>query len=162
MSNAYKELPSQDELKKKLKYNPDTGDFSLASNGRHTGRSKERGYKTVWFGSKYYYAHRLAFMIMEGACDGYVDHIDGDKGNNVFSNLRLCTPSQNSKNSKIPNHNTSGVKNVIWESQVKKWRVRLSIKGRQKHIGLYRTLEDAKASAIQAREMYYGEFARHE
>ena len=59
-----------------------------------------------------HYIHRLvckAFIPRIYETDIYVDHIDGDRLNNTFSNLRWCTNTQNCYNRIISNRNTSGV-----------------------------------------------------
>lgn len=44
-------------------------------------------------------AHRIAFALMTGTWpELQVDHIDGDRANNAWSNLRLVTAEQNHQN----------------------------------------------------------------
>ena len=64
--------------------------------------------------------HRLvstAFCNKEDNCN-VVDHIDHNRANNNFQNLRWTTHSGNNRNASISSRNTSGIKGVQFE---KKW-----------------------------------------
>lgn len=56
--------------------------------------------------------HRLVWETFKGHIkEGYhIDHIDGDKQHNALSNLRMCTPSENYRNS--VSRSSSGYKGV--------------------------------------------------
>lgn len=84
--------------------------FSLKSrkiikpNYNHNIRGVERNPKGYQFYSfiikgkrKPYYVHRLVaeYFIDNPKSLPYVNHIDGNKSNNVVTNLEWCTPSQN-------------------------------------------------------------------
>lgn len=73
-----------------------------------------------------------------------VDHIDGDPRNNLFSNLRLATESENNRNQKMRSNNTSGVTGVFWYKSRNKWVAQAhDNSGRQKTLGYYLDKEDA-------------------
>jgi hypothetical protein len=60
------------------------------------------------------------------------------------------------RNAKTRKDNTSGVKNVYWHKQIRRWSVRLSIKGKQVSLGCYATLDEASAAAERARAGTFG------
>lgn len=88
-----------------------------------------------------------------------IDHIDGNSLNNIVTNLREVTPSQNNMNSKLPKNNTSGRKGVCWDKSRNKWMVQIYY-GKLKFKGRYDNEEDAIKVAIEERKKLHGEFGR--
>lgn len=77
--------------------------------------------------------HRLIMRCHVG--DGVIiDHKDHNGLNLQKSNLRVCSKAENTRNSCIPIHNTSGYKGVSWHKGTKKWRARIKVN--QKNIFL--------------------------
>lgn len=89
-----------------------------------------------------------------------IDHINGNPLDNRRSNLRLANKSQNAANAKRRADNTSGYKGVSWSRVSKKWRAYTREDGRQKHLGLFDTPEQAHDAYKTATVEVYGEFAR--
>lgn len=116
--------------------------------------------RAIGIGNKNYSAHRLIFLWHHGFLPEFIDHIDGNPFNNKIENLRQVTHQQNLFNSKKPITNSSGYKNVSWDSSTKKWRVRLTVDGKGKQFGLFSDIEEANLKAIEIRKIYYGEYAR--
>ena len=70
-----------------------------------------------------HYVHRLvatAFCNKEDNCN-VVDHIDHDRANNNYQNLRWTTTSLNQRNRTIAINNTSGTNGVYYESRYNLW-----------------------------------------
>jgi len=91
--------------------------------------------------------------------DKKVDHKDGDGLNNVRDNLRPATQMQNAYNQAAPSTNTSGYKGVNWFARYGKWRARISINGRVKHLGYFDSIKDAALARDNAARDAHGEFA---
>ena len=77
------------ELRERLDYAPETGEFfwrSVSGSrtdlvGRRAGSVDQRGYRRITFDGKLYSAHRLAFLYMFGRWpNGDIDHANGNKG----------------------------------------------------------------------------------
>ena len=123
--------------------------------------SKRYGYYYVNVRGKTYLAHRIIWemeigQIPEGM---WIDHIDGDKGNNCLSNLRLSTRSQNLANVPPLPNTRSGVKGVSWNTHAGKWIAKIKINQKRIHLGCFDDVESAEAAyQAKARELF-GEFA---
>jgi AP2 domain len=89
----------------------------------------------------------------------HTDHINHNGLDNRFSNLRPATVSQNQGNKKKQKNNTSGYKGVSWDKRRNKWQVYIKINGKQKHLGYYDDIEDAKAAYDKSAKELFGEFA---
>lgn len=105
--------------------------------------------KTIWM-------HRL---IMNTPDDMQTDHIHHDPLDNRKENLRICTRQQNGMNRKSNKNSTSKYKGVSWKKREKKWQSYIQINGTSKHLGGFKSEEDAALSYNQAATKYFGEFA---
>jgi len=119
------------------------------------------GYRQIMIDYRLYLAHRLAWLYQTGAWPpDQIDHIDCDKGNNRFANLRLATNSQNQQNRGVRSDNTSGHKGVCWHRRDRKWSARIRHNGKTMHLGYFDTIEQASAAYASASLKYHGGFAR--
>jgi len=99
--------------------------------------------------------HRLIMQPPEGMV---VDHIDGNGLNNRRSNLRICTPHQNSFN-QPQRPGTSRFKGVSFRRDCGKWDVQIRMKGKALHLGLYEDEEQAAHVYDCKAVELYGRFA---
>lgn len=77
-----------------------------------------------------------------------VDHVNHDTLDNRKKNLRIANHSINSGNKKSAlKNNLLGIRNVRYSTKLEKYIVRI----RQKHIGVYKTIEEATKAAEKAR-----------
>jgi hypothetical protein len=96
--------------------------------------------------------HRFVLNAPAGVL---VDHANTDTLDCRKSNLRQCTVGQNNQNRKGPNvGSTSGARNVSWNQETKRWRVRLKVAGRSIHVGYFDNVDDAAAAAESARAVH--------
>lgn len=158
---------TQQQLKSVIQYIPVcglflwTGNYGLFKGGKVANRNRPGGYSYVSIYGKSYPAHRLAWLYVYGEwppCQ--IDHIDGDPSNNRLENLRLATASQNQRNRKLSENNTSGAKGV---SKIgNRYAARIRVDGKNKHLGTFGTLNEAADAYKAAAEDLFGEFARPE
>jgi len=97
--------------------------------------------------------------IMSPPKGKHVDHIDRNGLNNLRSNLRICTPSQNLCNAKKRRDNTSGFKGVSFYKRTGKWEVSIKKDYKTKHLGHYATAEEAAKVYDKAAKELHGQYA---
>lgn len=83
----------------------------------------------------------------------YIDHVNCDKKDNRYINLRFVTPAENTLNLSLRSTNKSGVTGVC---RAKNGRYRAYIKyaGKQVNLGYYKTLEEAKHARIEGERRF--------
>jgi len=118
-------------------------------------------YVQITFEGKSWLAHRIIFFMFHGYKPKFIDHINGNKKDNRIENLREATPSQNQFNHGLNSANKSGVKGVSWSKKYQKWFACMSNNGKNKSLGLFSSLEDAKEFIELARELAHGSFHNH-
>lgn len=78
------------------------------------------------------------------APDGLVvDHLNHDTLDNRMINLRIVSQSTNMLNPDTNKISKKNVRGVTWYEDKKKWRVRIKIEGKVKHLGYFENHEDA-------------------
>jgi len=149
-----------------LTYHPDTGLFKWI-NPKGSGVFKQdwfagtidQGYAHIRVSGKKHKAHRLAWYLMTGDWPKHqIDHIDGNRSNNKFSNLRDVTPSVNMQNLKQPNKlNTTGYMGVHFDNARQKYIARLTLNRYKHFLGRFDTAEEAYKIYLEAkRKMHEG------
>lgn len=145
-----------------LSYDPVTGDLALRGSNlaKQPAGHVINGYRRISLGEfGVHYAHRLAWLLMTGSWPLLpVDHADGDRSNNAWSNLRLATVTQNNANSRRPRNNTTGHKGVTRYRG--KFRAQIAHSGRRIWLGDFPTVEGAAAAYVAAAIQHFGQFAR--
>tara|TARA_R110002020_G_scaffold44575_1_gene128379 strand:- start:52 stop:519 length:468 start_codon:yes stop_codon:yes gene_type:complete len=111
------------------------------------------GYNRVRVDGKMWMRHRLVVAAFNPVFDinnpeHQVDHIDGNKLNNAFSNLRVVTQQGNLFNN--PN-----AKGYCWNKRAGKWHAYINVDGKQKFLGYFDTEEEARAAYIAAKEVHH-------
>lgn len=162
---------TQQELKAWVHYDPATGQFTRVerrgrwAKGSAVGSMHPKGY--VWVcrmengRNVNYMAHRLAWLWMTGEWPtNEIDHINGVRSDNRWTNLRQATREQNNQNTGLRADNSSGFKGVTRPKGRTKWHAYINENGRRKFLGSYPTAEEANQAAIAARQVAHGEFAR--
>ena len=102
---------------------------------------------------------RLHRLVMD-APDGYlVDHVNRIPLDNRKSNLRLCTPAENSRNVGISQANSTGFKGVYFEKLNNKYRARIKYNGKRVSLGCYENAVDAAIAYDKKAIELFGDFA---
>lgn len=150
-----------------LDYDPETGVFRWKISRKSTmigavaGSPHLKGYWTVRVGGVLYLGHRLAWLMMTGMWPAHqIDHINCDKSDGRFCNLREATPHQNRGNETLRQNNTSGFKGVSYDKKKGCWYAYITMRGKKRHIGCYSSAEEAVIAYARTADEYFGEFAR--
>lgn len=149
-------------LREVLDYNPLTGQFfwrvfrsGRALAGQQAAREpKCHGYSAIFVDGYLYAAHRLAWLHVTGEWPkGLIDHRDGNKANNVFSNLRDVSFNANMENRrKAHSNNRSGLLGVsIQNKGRRRFQARIQVNKRLMSLGYFKTAEEAHAAYLEAK-----------
>ena len=113
-----------------------------------------QGYMRCYAGLRSYRHHRLAYYahnpewnIDDRSSSNQIDHKDNDKTNNNISNLRVATNAENMQN--------RYAKGYWYIKKYNKWRVRLSINGKQINLGSYDTEDEAHQVYLKAKREHH-------
>ncbi len=149
------------ELKKRLRYYPDTGIFVWIDGtpkvqGKTAG-SLRAGYVRIKIDGMVHWAHHLAlrFSGVDIPAGMQVDHINGKRSDNRLVNLRVVTRVENSRNKTRPKHNRTGYMGIS-KTQTG-YMVRTWIGNKQRFHGSFKNLSEA----ISARDRAYKELGFH-
>lgn len=134
------------DLKIAVSYNDETGVFTrlVSSGGVRAGEAagsvKSNGYVYLSIAGKQHLAHRLAWFMVNGVWpENDIDHINGDRTDNRFCNLRLATRAENMQNERKArvSNKSSGLLGVSWSKAACKWAAGIKLEGKKKHLGLF-------------------------
>lgn len=103
----------------------------------------------------------LLHRIITNAPDSLVvDHINRNHLDNRRENLRICTNSQNLMNSSKHKDSSSGFKGVCrCRSKTHPWRAYIVVDYKQKHLGNFKTAEEAARAYNEAAQELHGIYA---
>lgn len=128
-------------LREFFAYNPRTGELRYRPRARHwfksdrlwkawnaqfsgkIGTGFSNSYRLIAVNQRRYLAHRVIWAMMMGEWpQEEIDHINQDRSDNRWRNLRAATRSQNACNITMPSNNTSGVMGVHWWETGQLWQ----------------------------------------
>lgn len=122
--------------------------------GKPAGFRRKDGYLQIKIDGRPILAHRLVWFWMTGAWPPlYIDHINGDRSDNRYENLRCADKSTNHSNNFVANKNnlSTGARCVY----IKKPRgtrkggyvfASVRIRGKRHYLGKFDTIEAASAA----------------
>lgn len=149
---------TQEILKQLVTYNQLTGKFTVKKEtsqrtlGTELGYANSAGYVVFKLQGKMYKAHRLAFLYVRGYLPIEVDHINHDRADNRWLNLREVTRRVNAKNKALQVNNSTGVTGV---SKVgARYKAHIQVNRNSIHLGYFMYLEDAVKARAEANTKY--------
>lgn len=150
-------------LRELLHYDPETGVFTRkksvcnAAEGKIAGSRHSEGYLEITIDYKKYYAHRLAWMYINGVMpNGMIDHVDGVRSNNRISNLRTVDFYGNSHNvRKKSSGGTSSYLGVCFDKGTSRWKAQIRAFGKYMYLGLFDSEEEAHAAYLRGKKQMH-------
>ncbi|WP_028711063.1 HNH endonuclease signature motif containing protein [Paracoccus pantotrophus] len=181
---AKRQLPPQGVLRQLLTYDCDTGKLFwnergpewFGSSKRFNAETQARQWNTRYAGKEaftsvgadgylkgtisgvYYLAHRVIWKMETGDDPDEIDHISGVKTENRFANLRDVSRGENAKNLAVRSDNRFGISGVYRRG--KTWWAHIRHDGAMRHLGTFKTKEEAIA-ARKAAEVAFGFHPNH-
>jgi hypothetical protein len=154
---------TQARLKELLDYNPETGVFtwkaprgSRARVGGVAGKVSTNGRWQLFVDGQLYQLHRAAWLYMTGQHpQGQVDHINGVRDDNRFSNLRDVTPSENCQNKRSARADSSSGFIGVSPRPDGTWRARIVIDGKRISLGSFTTAPEAHSAYLKSKRQHH-------
>lgn len=128
------------EVNQRIKYDPKTGLFLWLKGfrkGKNAGYIDKEGYRRIHFNSDFKVpAHRIAFFLMTGKIPKMIDHINRNKSDNRWVNLRKTNSSKNQVNCIRTAFVGAAKKGTKYQAQIR-------IKGKRYYLGRFKTQAEA-------------------
>lgn len=154
---------SQARLKQILHYDPESGVFTYLVKtsirvraGQVAGtRNNRSGYVTISIDYRRYYGHRLAWLYMTGEWPTeQVDHRNTIRSDNRWTNLRKATNQFNNENRRRAHRDSAtGVLGVARHGN--KFKARIFVEGKERHLGMFETKEAAHSAYVAAKRVLH-------
>jgi hypothetical protein len=147
-----------ERLRELLHYDPETGDFRWVLSrkgaggiGTLAGGINGRGYRRIGVERRRYMANVLGWLYMTGAMPTVdVDHINGVRSDNRWTNLRAVSRSVNNQNQRRAHKgNKAGLLGV--SPNHAHWAASIQVYGKKHHLGTYNTAEEAHVAYLIAK-----------
>lgn len=140
-----------------LRYEPDTGLFYWIAErpgqrrlGNVAGHKSDLGYVKILIRPTNVSAHRLAWAFMTGKWPTHeIDHINGERHDNRFDNLRQATRAQNCQNKRLRGNGAAGLPGAHVRGN--RYTAIIDANGVRHRLGTFSTAEEASAVYLEAR-----------
>jgi hypothetical protein len=148
-------------LKSIFYFHEESGTFFWKKSLKPVERRHKAGYWVIRHKKKDYLAHRVAWFFYTGQLPvNQLDHINGNRQDKRFINLRECTNQQNQFNRKLNKNSTSGYKGVYLDKRRGTWQAELKFGQKKIYLGAFPTSEQAAAAYDWKAVELFGEFAK--
>lgn len=137
-----------------------SGDLRSKETGDKVWRLTTGGYLFVTVKGKSYLAHRVAWAIVTGDWPDQVDHINHNKEDNRWVNLREVSFTDNNRNRPLQYRNTTGINGVRYVEKYDRWVAYIGHKRKGLYLGSFVTKEDAFKARLDA-ELALGYHENH-
>lgn len=158
---------TQAYLQKLFDYNETTGIVTarVPRKNRPAGTvlgslGSSNGYMDIGIDGKKYLLHRIIWLYQTGVMPEQVDHINHNKLDNTWSNLREVCNTTNTRNGSLSKNSVSKVNGVNYMKSLSKYRAYIMVNRKHIHLGVFEDINDAIAARKQA-DIDYGFHDNH-
>lgn len=128
--------------------------------GDRAGTRRKDGRNVIRLDGRIYLGYRVAWLMETGEWpDGEIDHINGDPTDDSFANLRVVSRRLNQQNIRRAQANKTSCGYLgVYANQrnaTSPWRACITLDGKHKQIGVYRTPEEAHAAYVNAKRLIH-------
>lgn len=159
---------TQEQLKSLLSYNSLTGTFTWLKKsnpksniqvGSVAGCVGPDGYTRICINRRQYRGHQLASLYMLGEIK-QLDHVNTNRSDNRWSNLREASQSENVANTSISSRNTTGVKGVTLDKVSGLYIAQLVV-NTKRYRRCFKALDEASVWIREIREALHKDYCNH-
>lgn len=168
------ELPNAETLRSCFEYDPDVGhlrwlprpannrankNFNARFAGKLAGTLDSWGHRQIKLIGTLHLAHRIIWCMVTGQPPkDQIDHINGNRDDNRWSNLRAANALTNAWNSSVRHHNKTGRLGVVFykDGRTKPFAARIRVGGKGTHLGFFATPEEAESAYRDAFKEHRG------
>lgn len=164
-----KKMPSKEFLLERFSYDQETGIvrwkdrppshfkgnghaiFQKKCIGKDVGYCGDKGYLVIGITDETGYRttfvlHRIIYKMMTGVDPEFIDHINGNRMDNRWCNLRSVSISENNMNSRMQNNNTTGHTGVYFCKDKGYYFSAIIFEKNKIHLGTYDDVATAGAA----------------
>lgn len=155
---------TSERLHELLSYDPSTGSLTAKirrgniAAGDTLGCMRSDGYIQLGIDGAYYQAHRVIWKMMTGDWPDEIDHVDANRANNVWKNLRDVDVQTNRENQTRARPNSrSGLLGTAWDAARGKWIAGVMFRRKRYYVGAFDTAQEAHLAYVETkRQLHQG------
>jgi hypothetical protein len=149
-----------EKLHKVFNYDPETGILTYKTRSKNfnpgdvANYTVASGYQITRINGIDYLAHRIIYLYMTGKWPELTDHINHNRSDNRWKNLREVSERENALNTSLSKNSSTGINGVALHKPTGKYRAYINIQRKQIHLGLFNTIEEAQTARKLADTQY--------
>lgn len=125
--------------------------------GRDAGSTDHHGYREIGVDNRAFKAHRLVWLWVTGEWpSGDIDHLDGNRLNNQFTNLRDVARRVNCENRRsVRSDSGTGLLGAHFHKASQLFHACIKAQGTKHSLGYFKTAEAAHAAYVNAKRQLH-------
>ena len=131
-------------------------DSRWTKRGDPSGSISTTSYYQIWVQGKPMLLHRAVWLYKHPGCyyrsevPPILDHINMNKQDNRYENLRPVSRNFNNFNAKKREGGSSNYRGVYWATRKEKWVAQIKVEGKNRHLGIFPGTPEGEVAAALA------------